>query len=142
MSNSTSSYFIPLTSSQTYNHTAWQPTDGQAFDWRSNPYIVTLFRILLVAFFVFLIRIVVQYFRLPGEVSRTQKTARLLHEHMTDHSIAGSQAAVDTVLGGVGLEDLELGLQSTASAGRHNDLPSSGGDRHMRRNDLDNESHE
>ena len=61
---------------------------------------------------------------------------------MTDHSIAGSQAAVDTVLGGVGLEDLELGLQTTASVGRRNDLSSSGGDRHVRRDDLDYESQE
>lgn len=61
---------------------------------------------------------------------------------MTDHAAAGSQAAIDTVLGGVCLEDLELGLRTTASVGNQNDLPSSGGDRHVRRNDLDNESHD
>ena len=76
MSISTSNYSISVDSGQPYNHTAWHTTDDQVFDWRSNPYIVTLFRVLLVVFFVFLVRIVVHYFKMPEGISCTQPSSR------------------------------------------------------------------
>ena len=56
---------------------------------------------------------------------------KIQHGYMTDHGIAGSQVAVDTVLGEVGLDDLELGLQTSTSVENRNDLPSSRGDHHV-----------
>ena len=65
MSTSASNLTVILSPSLISNDHQQSTTDP-TLDWRNNPYIVNLFRVLLIVCFVFLIRLVMQYVKLPG----------------------------------------------------------------------------